>query len=353
MGQFYPSLTPSLTAWALKQPLFFVASAPLHGDHINVSPKGMTSTSFAVLSPTRVAYVDRTGSGCETLAHIYENGRATVMFCSFGPQPRILRLFCRKGAVIEADSQPAFDDMLKQMSCTRPPSARCIFVLDIFKVSTSCGYGVPRIRAELYLTADNELPEPEFDPDSMTVDDTLSDPAALAKIATRKDETSAFDDRPTLYQRNLLSERRGTALSYQQKNSVRSLDGLPALRGAMRRNGENVALARGLAYARRIVRGQWEGILLGFLLAVLVYAAAVGAAGAWPTDGKFVNVDMLDWIDSLVASARESTAAVLEMMPRSLDAAREGIVDFHRWLYQVVKELRKDVTGFHWGEAMT
>ena len=92
--KLYPSLSDELAAWAQQQPVFFTASAATHGRHINVSPKGLTDTHFAVLGPNRCAYIDRTGSGCETIAHAYENGRLCLMFTSFGAAPRILRLFC-------------------------------------------------------------------------------------------------------------------------------------------------------------------------------------------------------------------------------------------------------------------
>ncbi|MDI1486633.1 MAG: sporulation-induced protein [Ramalina farinacea] len=84
---------------ALAQPLFFTASAPLHNPytHVNVSPKGLPAASLSVFDPNHAAYVDGTGSGCETIAHAYENGRVTVMFCSFEKNPRILRWFCGGG----------------------------------------------------------------------------------------------------------------------------------------------------------------------------------------------------------------------------------------------------------------
>lgn len=84
---------------ALAQPLFFTASAPLHNSHthVNVSPKGLPAASLSVFDPNHAAYVDGTGSGCETIAHAYENGRVTVMFCSFEKNPRILRWFCGGG----------------------------------------------------------------------------------------------------------------------------------------------------------------------------------------------------------------------------------------------------------------
>lgn len=83
MVKFFPSISPDHAEFMLAQPLFYVASAPLVRSHVNLSPKGQPSRSFAVLGPNTVAYVDATGSGCETIAHVYENGRVTVMFCSF------------------------------------------------------------------------------------------------------------------------------------------------------------------------------------------------------------------------------------------------------------------------------
>ncbi|KAI4717044.1 pyridoxamine phosphate oxidase family protein [Aureobasidium sp. EXF-10727] len=100
MVKFYPSLSPDLSEWCMSQPLFYIASAPRYGDHINISPKGLPSTTFSILDPNKAAYIDATGSGAETIAHLYENGRCTIMFCSFEKVPRILRLFC-KGRVVE------------------------------------------------------------------------------------------------------------------------------------------------------------------------------------------------------------------------------------------------------------
>lgn len=83
-----------LAAWIAEQPMFFVASAPLAADgHVNLSPKGYDS--LRVLGPTRVAYLDLTGSGAETIAHVRENGRITIMCCAFHGPPRIVRLHGR------------------------------------------------------------------------------------------------------------------------------------------------------------------------------------------------------------------------------------------------------------------
>ena len=132
MPKFYDSLSDDLRDWALAQPLFFVASAPLTGRHVNVSPKGLPRRTFAVLSPNQAAYLDHAGSGAETMSHLYENGRVTVMFCSFGASPRIMRFFCT-GRVVEFD-QPDFAGLLQRMGKVEFDGVRAVIVLDIFKV---------------------------------------------------------------------------------------------------------------------------------------------------------------------------------------------------------------------------
>lgn len=132
MPKFYESISDDLAEWAMKQPVFFTASAPLTGRHINISPKGLPSSTFSILSPNTAAYVDATGSGSETISHVYENGRVTIMFCSFGVTPRIMRFFCT-GRVIEWD-QPEFETVLARMGKKRIDGARAIIYLDVFKV---------------------------------------------------------------------------------------------------------------------------------------------------------------------------------------------------------------------------
>jgi hypothetical protein len=132
MVKFYESLTPDLTEWCMAQPLFYIASAPLFGSHINISPKGLPSTTFSILGPNKAAYIDATGSGAETIAHLYENGRCTVMLTSFDKTPRILRLFC-KGKVIEF-WEDGFLETTREMGMEVPVGARAVIVLDIFKV---------------------------------------------------------------------------------------------------------------------------------------------------------------------------------------------------------------------------
>ena len=106
MGKLYPELDERLTKFIARQSVFFVATAPClaadgDGGHVNLSPKGYRDT-FAVLGPLQVAYLDLTGSGAETIAHLRQNGRITVMFCSFDRQPKILRLMAPAGSCFPA-----------------------------------------------------------------------------------------------------------------------------------------------------------------------------------------------------------------------------------------------------------
>lgn len=138
MAALHPSITPDLAAFIAEQPLFFVASAPLAGDgHVNVSPKGLDS--LRVLDERRVAYLDLTGSGNETAAHLLENGRITLMFCAFSGQPRILRLYGRGRVVLPGDAD--WDRLIGLFPSL--PGARQIVEAEIDRVQTSCGFGVP------------------------------------------------------------------------------------------------------------------------------------------------------------------------------------------------------------------
>ena len=95
MVTFYEEIVPELHDFITAQTVFFTGTAPLHlpNSHVNVSPKGYADSTFTVANSKCVWYQDATGSGIETIAHLYDNGRITVMFCSFGPQPLIVRLF--------------------------------------------------------------------------------------------------------------------------------------------------------------------------------------------------------------------------------------------------------------------
>jgi hypothetical protein len=124
------------------QPMFFVATAPSGPDgHVNVSPKGMAGT-FVVRDEHTVAYLDYHGSGAETVAHLRQNGRITLMFCAFGGPPNIVRLHGTGRSVLVTD--PQFADLLA--SFPAPPdthAVRGVIVVDVHRVSDSCGYAVP------------------------------------------------------------------------------------------------------------------------------------------------------------------------------------------------------------------
>jgi hypothetical protein len=139
MGHTYPALDDKLIAFIGRQKMFFVATAPLSEDaHVNLSPKG--HDVFRILGPNQVAYADLGGSGIETLAHIRENGRLTIMFCAFEGAPNILRLYGR-GSFIQFDD-PRFEPMIAE-HFPDYPYARDIIVLDIERVADSCGWSIP------------------------------------------------------------------------------------------------------------------------------------------------------------------------------------------------------------------
>lgn len=139
MAKTYDSIGDDHQAFIAAQQMFFVGSAPLSAEgHLNLSPKGLDC--FRVLGHHRVAYLDLTGSGAETAAHLRENGRITFMFCSFSGPPLILRLYghgetALPGSILWHDLIGSFDPY---------PGARQIVVAVIDRVQTSCGFGVPR-----------------------------------------------------------------------------------------------------------------------------------------------------------------------------------------------------------------
>jgi hypothetical protein len=138
MGRVYDGIDDDLTAWLTRQPLWFVATAPLSPDaHVNVSPRG--HDTFSVLGPHRVAWVDYTGSGVETIAHLSENGRVCVMFCSYDHRPRIVRLHGRGSVAMPGER--LYDEVVAQHP--PHPSTRAVVVVDVERVSDSCGFGVP------------------------------------------------------------------------------------------------------------------------------------------------------------------------------------------------------------------
>jgi len=138
MGKVVPEITDELRTFIESQPIFFVATAPLAADgHVNLSPKGLDT--FAVLSATRIAYLDLTGSGNETAAHLTENGRITIMFCSFSGPPKILRLYGHGRVCLRGDAE--WDTLRHHFE--NVAGIRQIIVADVDRVQTSCGFGVP------------------------------------------------------------------------------------------------------------------------------------------------------------------------------------------------------------------
>jgi hypothetical protein len=128
MGKLFEEIGDDLSAWIRDQALFFVATAPEAGGHVNLSPKGPID-SFRVLDARTVEYDDHVGSGAETAAHIRENGRVCVMFCAFAGPPRIVRLYGR-GEVLP-DPDPGREGV------------RAVIRIHLDRISDSCGFGVP------------------------------------------------------------------------------------------------------------------------------------------------------------------------------------------------------------------
>jgi hypothetical protein len=138
MGQTFDKIPDDFAGWFEEQPVFFVATAPADPEtHVNVSPRGLDT--FRVLGAKRVAWLDLTGSGVETIAHLKADGRITLMFCAFGGSPRIVRLYGR-GRVHEPGDEayeglrPRFPDL---------PGERAVIEVVVDRISSSCGFGVP------------------------------------------------------------------------------------------------------------------------------------------------------------------------------------------------------------------
>lgn len=142
MGQLFDALTDTHREWIAQQHMFFVATAPRDADgRVNVSPKGYDT--FRVLDASRVAYLDLTGSGIETAAHLADNGRITVMFCAFEGAPRILRLYGR-GSFVGLDDEGAGALLAQMLDGAETPSGlRGVVVVDVEQVLSSCGYSIP------------------------------------------------------------------------------------------------------------------------------------------------------------------------------------------------------------------
>ncbi|KAA0940907.1 pyridoxamine 5'-phosphate oxidase family protein [Streptomyces apricus] len=143
MGKTYARIDGRLREFIEAQPLFFTATAPLSGDGtVNLSPKGLRG-SFVILDELTVAYLDFAGSNAETVAHLRENGRITLMWCAFQGPPNIVRVHGRGEAVLRDD--PRFGDLLARFPDIDPDphGLRAIIVVRAGLVRDSCGYAVP------------------------------------------------------------------------------------------------------------------------------------------------------------------------------------------------------------------
>ncbi|EAU86871.2 pyridoxamine phosphate oxidase [Coprinopsis cinerea okayama7 len=225
MGQTYAEIPEYLTEWILKQHMFWVASAPLSTDgHINISPKGVANT-FHVISPTKVWYEDLSGSGAETIAHIRENGRITVLFNAFEGPPRIARLYGR-GSYHEFGTAE-YNKLLPPG--TRQPGSRAAIIVDVWKVSTTCGYSVPyysfvghRVRL-LDWAAKREKLDHEKTTHSVVKEATAPNPLEPSEVRG----ASPLPPVP-------IEAHPNGMVSWWRNRNVYSLDGLPALSLAFR-----------------------------------------------------------------------------------------------------------------------
>lgn len=201
MVTFWNAIPDAHISWILDQKLFWVATAPLNPDgHVNVSPKGVVGT-FHVVNPNRVWYEDLSGSGVETISHIRENKRITVMFIAFEGTPRILRLFGR-GTVYEFGTAEYCKYITPEK---RNPGSRAVIMIDIYSVGSSCGFSVP------YFSYVSERTK-------------LSRMAAQKEAEDKVAETHSQDPTATKAEKGLRH--------YWQFKNRQGLDGLPGLQKA-------------------------------------------------------------------------------------------------------------------------
>ena len=182
MGKVLERIDDDLASWIEAQPVFFVATAPSGDDgHVNLSPKGYDT--LRVLDERTVAYLDLTGSGVETIAHLRQNGRITFMLCAFEGPPRIVRLHGRGEALAPGDA--AFAELVPRLP--ERPGARAVIRAEIDRISSSCGFAVP------FMELVGERP-------------------TLEQWAARKEPAEIEE--------------------YQRTRNARSIDGLPGVPGA-------------------------------------------------------------------------------------------------------------------------
>ncbi|MFD8835877.1 pyridoxamine 5'-phosphate oxidase family protein [Streptomyces griseofuscus] len=186
MGKTYERIDGRLRTFIEEQPLFFTATAPLSGDgRVNLSPKGLKG-SFAVLDELTVAYLDFAGSNAETIAHLRENGRITLMWCAFQGPPNIVRVHGRGEPVFRDD--PRFPGLLSRFPGVdaRSHGLRAVIVVHAELVRDTCGYAVPFMAYE----EERDLHERRF---------AREDDASLNDYFTKKEHiASSLDGLPGL-----------------------------------------------------------------------------------------------------------------------------------------------------------
>ena len=225
MVAYFPSLNENHIEFIGKQHLFFTGSSPLHHGKINVSPKGMADTSLQIMNSNAVYYQDGTGSGNETISHIYDNKRLTIMFCSFSTSPLILRLF-GSAQVYELNS-PQFNALVAPDH--RIPGVRAVIKLHITLVQTSCGFGVPLM--------------------------------------------TFLKTRPTMASWANKNIENGTLLPYQQQNNASSLDGLPGLKSARKASGQRFLLWGDIkGQLLGVYNGKLDALIWGVLFGMAIMA---------------------------------------------------------------------------------
>ncbi len=181
MGKTYERIDGRLRTFIEAQPVFFTATAPLAGDGtVNLSPKGLTG-SFAVLDELTVAYLDFAGSNAETIAHLRENGRITLMWCAFQGPPNIVRVHGRGEPVFRDD--PRFPALLTRFPDIDPSAhgLRAVIVVTAELIRDTCGYGVPFMAYE----SDRDLHAKRF---------AREDDASLNAYFTKKEHIATSMD---------------------------------------------------------------------------------------------------------------------------------------------------------------
>ncbi|MFE6837500.1 MULTISPECIES: pyridoxamine 5'-phosphate oxidase family protein [unclassified Streptomyces] len=141
MGKLHERIDGRLRKFIEEQPVFFTATAPLSGDgHVNLSPKGRAGT-LVVIDEQTLAYLDFGGSGAETIAHVRENGRITLMWCAFSGPPNIVRIHGDGEAVFRDD--PRWAELIALFGEADGPAARAIILVRAHRIADVCGYAVP------------------------------------------------------------------------------------------------------------------------------------------------------------------------------------------------------------------